>query len=313
MRDAATKITKNAGGAAFGFIIGCNQIGRWSGVATVLAQRAGATGGAVGLIEGMDFTTGEYVYGGDAYTAGVELLVAMNGDGAVFPGSLSINAPQARSFITQGAAGMIIQGPWNVPIWEAQAPAFDFGVSPAPAPDGMLENPVWVSQLPNAANMMWLNKAAKNPAYVGDFFRWLGSPDGQIVYAAVVSSSDPAIFPDASAKANLSERALAMINMAEKYVRISPNPFIRNPEIGKVAAAYVDPTPNMAQAVQGLFAGQLSDVRKTLQGVADARNKALDDAITKAKTNGANVSRDDFVFANWEVTEDYSPAKYDAL
>ena len=26
---------------------------------------------------------------------------------------------------------MIIQGPWNVPIWEATAPDFDFGVSPA--------------------------------------------------------------------------------------------------------------------------------------------------------------------------------------
>lgn len=313
MRDAAAKITKNAGGASFGFIIGGNQIGRWGNIATVLAQRAGASVGAVGLLEGFDFTTGEYVYGGDEYVSGVELLLAMKSDGTVFPGALSINAPQARSFITQGAAGMIIQGPWNIPIWEAQNPTFDFGVSPAPAPEGMLENPVWVSQLPNAANMIWLNRSARNPAYVGDFFRWLGSAEGQVVYASVVSSSDPAIFPEASAEANLSERALAMINMAEKYVRISPNPSIRNPEVGKVAVAYVDPTPNMAQAVQGLFAGQLSDVRQTLQGVADARNKALDDAIAKARTDGANVSREDFVFTNWQPSEDYGPANYSAL
>ena len=86
MRDAAAKITKNAGGRAFGFIIGGNQVQRWSGVATKLAQRGGATVGATGLLEGMDFATGEYVFGSDEYVAGVELLLAMNADGSVFPG-----------------------------------------------------------------------------------------------------------------------------------------------------------------------------------------------------------------------------------
>ena len=81
-----------------------------------------------------------------------------------------------------------------------------------------------------------------------------------------------------------------------------------------MAAAYVDPTPNLAQAVQGLFAGQLTDVKATLQAAADARNKALDDAIAKAKAAGAEVSRDDFVFANWQpMAKDYGPADYAAL
>jgi multiple sugar transport system substrate-binding protein len=310
MRDAAAKITKNSRRRAFGFIIGGNQVLRWGSVATVLAQRAGATVGSNGLLEGMNLKTGEYVYGSDAYVAGVELLLAMNSDGSVFPGSLGINAPQARAFIAQGAAGMIIQGPWNVPIWEAEAPGFDFGVSPAPAPAGMNDAPVWVQQLPNSANMMWLNARAKNPAYVGDFFSWLGSLDGQIAYAKVASSADPAIFPEALARADLSEQAIAMINMAQKFVRIAPNPFVRNPELAKVAAAYVDPTPNLSQAVQGLFAGQLMGVKETLQSVADARNKALDDAIAKAKAAGANVSRADFVFSSWNPEVDFGPADY---
>lgn len=313
MRDAAAKITRNSGGA-FGFIIGGKQVPRWGGTATMLAQRAGATVGSNGLLEGLDLTTGEFAYGGDEYVSGVELLLAMNDDGSVFPGSLTIIAPQAREFMTQGAAGMIVQGPWNVPIWEANAPNFNFGVSPGPCPEeSMNDNPVWVLQVANSANMMWLNKAAKNPAYAGDFFRWLGSMEGQIAYANVASSADPAIFPEASAQAQLSDRAKAMIKMAENFVRVAPNPFVRNPELSKVAAAYVEPTPNLSQSVQGLFAGQLKGVKQTLQGVADARNKALDDAIAKAKSGGAKVSREDFVFANWTPSQDYGQAEYDAL
>ena len=161
--------------------------------------------------------------------------------------------------------------------------------------------------------MMWLNAKAKNPAYVGDFFHWFGSLEGQTAYANVGSCGDPAIFPDASAKANLSERAHAMLDMAQKYVRISPNPFVRNPALSKVAAAFLAPTPTLSQAIQGLFAGQLSDPKATLKKVEDAHNKALDDAIAKAKAGGAKVSRDDFVFADWDPNKDFGPADYAKL
>ncbi len=314
MRDAAKKITENSGGRSFGFIIGGNQLGRWGDSVTMLAQRAGAKVGNSALIQGLDFATGEYAFGSDEYVAAVELLLAMRDDGSVFPGVLTINAPQAREFITQGAAGMIIQGPWNVPIWEATAPQFDFGVSPGPVPTAdQQNNPVYVAQLPNTGNMMWLNKAAKNPHQAAAYFAWLGSLDGQVAYANVASCADPAIFPETIALADLSERAVQMLNMAERLVRIAPNPMIANPDLSKVAAAYVDPTPNLSQAIQGLFAGQLTDVRKTLTGVADARNKALDDAIAVAKAAGANVSREDFAFAAWDSSRDFTNDDYAAL
>jgi multiple sugar transport system substrate-binding protein len=50
-----------------------------------------------------------------------------------------------------------------------------------------------------------------------------------------------------------------------------------------------------------------------LQGLTDARNKALDDAIAKAKTDGAKIDRADFVFSNWNPSEDYGPSQYAEL
>ena len=314
MRDAAKKMTEGSGGRSFGFIIGGAQEQRWGDVATMLAQRGGATVGNTGLLQGMDLKTGQFAFDHDAYVAGVELLLAMRDDGSVFPGCLTIIAPQAREFITQGAAGMIIQGPWNVPIWEATAPSFKFGVSPGPAPDeASLDNPIWVMQLPNSANMMWLNAKAKNPQYAGDIFHWLGTVEGQVAYANVASSADPAIFPESIKLAKLSDRAKIMLKMAEDRVRVAPNPLVRQPGLSKVAAAYVDPTPNLAQAVQGLFSGQLSGVKATLKKASDARNKALDTAIAKAKAAGAGVSRDDFVFTSWDPSRDFGPADYAKL
>ena len=208
------------------------------------------------------------------------MLLGLRDDGSVFPGVMSLIAPQARDFMTQGAAGMIIQGPWNVPIWERTAPDFDFGVSPLAAPDeAAFGNPVFQATLVNTGNMMWMNRQAKNPAYVGGYFRWLGTVEGQTAYANVGMCGDPALFPETIGTATLTPRAVAMLKMAEDRVRVHPNPFVRNPEMTKVAANYTDPTPNLAQAVQGLFAGQLTDVKATLQGVADRQNKALDEAF----------------------------------
>nr|WP_272209615.1 hypothetical protein [Marinicella sp. W31]MDC2875433.1 hypothetical protein [Marinicella sp. W31] len=44
-----------------------------------------------------------------------------------------------------------------------------------------------------------------------------------------------------------------------------------------------------------------------------ATNKALDAAFKTAKDNGANVSRDDLVFPNWDPSKDYVASDYEAL
>jgi len=153
--------------------------------------------------------------------------------------------------------------------------------------------------------MMFINAKAKNPLYAAEVFRIMGTLDGQIAWADAVGPSDPAIFPEANEKAKLSPRARDVIALQTDQVRATPVPYSRND--GFVAAARLnkEPTPNLAQTVQGLFSGQLSGVKESLKTLKDAMNKALDRALAAANAKGANVKREDLVYSYWDPTKDH--------
>lgn len=312
MRDCAMKITQNKKGRAFGFIIGGNQVARWGDCVRTMASMAGTITGDTGFFYGVDFTTGEPAFDSDEFVGAVELLLAMKADGSVFPGVLSLNAPQARAMMPQGAAGLILQGPWNIPAWERESPNFNFGIAPTPGPEGATGNLI-IPQLGAAGNTMWLYKNSQNPQIAADIFHYLGTPEGQVTWGQYVGVGDPPIFPAARAAAKVSERSSQALAMFEKFIKIGPNPLVRNPAMGEVAKVYREPTPNLSQTVQGLFTGQLSGVKEQLTKVNDATNAALDAAFAEAKAAGADVSRDQLVFGNWRPDQDYVAADYAAL
>jgi multiple sugar transport system substrate-binding protein len=304
-RIAAKQITTSSKGQKFGLILGGNQAGRWSANLIALAHRAGAACGTSGFMTGVDYRTGDIVVDSAEFVAAMELLMAIRDDGSMFPGVMSINAPQARAFIAQGAAGMILQGPWNVPIWEASAPSFDFGLAKTPAPAGK-DGKTIIDALPSAANTMFINAAAKNPLFAADVFHYLGTLQGQIAWANVVGPTDPAIFPQAAEQATLSQRSKDVMRIQAEQVRVGPIVFSRTAGFVQVDKLYKEPTPNLAQTAQGLYTGQLTRVKDSLKKLKDAMNVALDKAVAAAKAEGATVARADLVYADWNPDKDYA-------
>lgn len=312
-REAARKVTELNAGKAYGFIIGGNQANRWADVTRSLAQMAGRPCGDSSIGLGLDFRTGEPVFDSDEFVAAVELLLAMKADGSVFPGVMSLNAPQARAMMAQGAAGLILQGPWNVPTWERENPDFDFGIGPTPAPAGVSGNHLIVGALAAGAGTMFINAKSKNAGIAADVFHYLGTEEGQTAWGNVVGPSDPPLFPAAAAASKMSERSKSALAMFEDLVRVGPNPFARNPQLSEVAKAYQEPTANLALTVQGLFTAQSAGIKEQLTTLVSETNKALDAAFKAAQLAGAKVSRDDLVFANWQPDKDYVAADYAAL
>ncbi len=65
----------------------------------------------------------------------------LNADGSIFPGSMSLNDAEAWSQFPQGVAGMILEGPWDIPQWQRENPDFQFGVASQPIPNGDVNAP----------------------------------------------------------------------------------------------------------------------------------------------------------------------------
>jgi multiple sugar transport system substrate-binding protein len=81
---------------------------------------------------------------------------------------------------------------------------------------------------------------------------------------------------------------------------------VKNADVFKVFEALQPVTPNLNDTLVGLFTGDLTNAKQAMTDLQDRMNAALDDAIKTAKQRGANVSRDDFVFADWDPTQDYT-------
>lgn len=306
-RAAAQAVTEQGQGNYYGLIIEGNQTGRWSTTISELARLGGAVAGSSNI----DWRTGEYIYTSDQYVAAIELLLALRDDGSVFPGSLSLNAPQARAQMPQGVAGMILQGPVNIPQWQRENPEFAFGVASLPIP--ARDAPALLTYDPGMRAPFFVYAESPNQTIAGDILSYLGTLEGQTVWGAFVGLSEPPIFPEARqalADDPLTRKALELY---DQQLRLGPEPSVRNPDAQLVYLEMTSLTPDVGTTIQGIYAGQLSDPRAAMQDLQDRSEAELERAIASAQTKGAQVSRDDWVFSNWDPTRDYTEEDYAAL
>lgn len=304
-RTAARKITEKGQGKYYGYIIGGQQTGRWGQVVTNLGQLAGGAGGT------FDWRTGEYTFTSDAILGAIDLLLGLQSDGSIFPGSLGLNAPKARGQFPMGAAGMIMQGTWNIPQWIADAPDFDFGVARPPEADP--SKATYIAYDPGPSIPMWVNAASKYPEIAGDMFHYFGSEEGQRVFATITNGSDRPMLDSAIEAADLDDRVRTSYSFFDDQMRVQPSPSVRNPDVEQVLLEQRGLSPDFGETIQGLVAGQINDPKAAMQDLQDRANAELDRATKAAQDKGAQVSRDDWVFPNWDPSKDYSKADYDAL
>ena len=303
-REAARKVTENGKGQYYGFIVGGGQVNRWLSMVDGLVQFAGKEHGFVFSVP-IDFRTGEVSIYNDEAVGAVELLLAMRDDGSFFPGDMNLNAPQARSFMPQGGAAMMLQGPWNVTGWERENPDYDFGVASAPGPQGDARGHFTAEAVAQRTGTMFIYAKSAHPEIAADIFHHLGSLEGQVDIGNWFGVANSPVFPKAMELASISERSKKTQAILNEDVRIGPNPYVSNGDLGVVAEIYRGPAQDLGATVQGLFTGQITDIRGSLQQLQDETERALDAAFAEAAAQGAKVSRDDLVFPDWDPSADY--------
>ena len=136
---------------------------------------------------------------------------------------------------------------------------------------------------------------------------------GQIYWAQTVGAADPAVNPTAVAKAGLTGQSAKALAMFNENLLVGPNPIVRNKDVGLVAAKTRVPDPSLALVIQGLYTGQIKGVEQALKDCNQRYEDELDRAVEEARAEGANVTRDDWVFPNWDIYSNYGADKYTEL
>jgi len=311
-RAVAKKLTQQGSGKYYGVIIEGNQADRWAAHVRTFAQPAGAIGASAGgSIQDMNLKTGEFNFASDQYLAAIDLLLALKVDGSVFPGSLSLNGPQARAQMAQGVAGMILQGPFNIPQWKTENPDFHFGVARTPVPNNAA--PVPQMYTPGGGEFFWVYAKSEHPAIAGDIFSYFGSAAGQTAALSITGGARQSVFAQANAAAQLDPRAKQANDIFDQTLHLGPDPNVRNPEWAHVELERKTVTPDFGTTIQGIYTGHISNAKQAMLDLKDRADKELDRAIKAAQAKGASVSRDDLVFPNWDPTKDYTDGDYAAL
>lgn len=303
LREAAKKAT--AAGKP-GLLITGDHL---SMVAMYLANSAGWRGNT----EGMDMRTGTYTFAAQEFLDAVELMKSLVADNSVIPGYLTLKDKDGRAQFPAGNAALTFNGPWDIRAWKQQSADFDFGLHAVPSPKG---DPYVVPFREVGANLTWVYARTKAKEVAGVVMAYLGSLAGQTKMVELTGGTLMSIIPDANSKAEaslLDPHAKTAADLARSYMRACPQLEIRTPDAGKVRLELKASEPDIKSIMQGVFSGQISDVKAALTDLDSRLNKAMDEAFAAAKAKGANVSRDMLAFPNWDPAKEYAKADYDAL
>lgn len=328
-RKATKKITKQGHGQYYGVMLSLAQPAINAAQVSSLAYRAGMPAMLDPAGGYLNQKTGDYSnYTSEEYLAVIDLYRALKSDGSVFPGSASLQAPEAYHRMPQGVAGTIIGGSWIFVEWQQQNSGFKFGVAREPVPGSGKPLPVGYSPA-NTTDAYWLYAKSKVKDVAGDILHYLGSPEGQIVWSELVVVATPPVFPHIlSSGKPLVKKSISLAHQlglkpkstaAQKAIELSnqmllyPDPVVRNPDVTKVYENLQAVSPLFGEVVQSIFVGDIKNPKKGMKDLRDRSERALDDAIKAAQKQGAKVSRDDFAFPNWNPRKNYTKQDYAKL
>ena len=173
-----------------------------------------------------------------------------------------------------------------------------------------LDTPAFTYSLPKSGDF-WISAQSEHPEHCAAILQQFTSEDYQIRLAERMDQ--PPLNLDTVAKADVHHTYTKCMDLFRDIVRLSPDPLVKNPAVAEVQSRMNDVRPNLGEIVQGAVAGEVSDIRGTLQDYADKLSAERENALAEAQDDGFEVSLDDWVFPNWEPSEDYTADQYSQM
>ncbi|MDR6880580.1 extracellular solute-binding protein [Bacillus sp. 3255] len=305
-RDYARKITAAGKGKYYGIIEGGKQSNRWL---STLREWSSLGGSGLNGSAPVSLVTKQPTYDSQPVLDLFALFKGLAQDGSFHPKTMSISAPEARALFAQDQAGFIIQGAWNVGVWNKDNPQLDYGVMAPPLPESGLKG-----SIPVTSNSAWIGLSAKSKhpkeaaLYLKEFY------GGDFFQAKRVESGDSfSVVKGVNEKYAKAPQLKAYYDIVQQYGRMIPDPSVRNPDTAAIFAEFKDVHPDAGEILSAVVAGAMKDEKSALALYSKQLGTAWNSAIEAAKGKGAKVSGSDFEFPNWDPMKNYTADDYKAL
>ena len=249
-----------------------------------------------------DYRTGEFTFSSDeCYKTVLNGLVTMADESLIHPASLSLSIDDegARALFAEDGFAHLVAGEWVIAGWEQTHPDFtSYTATHLPFPGGEPE-----SYFGATVGGQWfaVNADTDVPEAAWEFFKFLHSPEAGAIWARngnglVLNTPQPY---DEFA----SNDAFEYVFNSTDLVRTLPEPTIRTPALAQVQQTLIGPSPD--DMLVGVLSGQLSDVDAALADLDARKMQALTTGLADAQAAGVDVSMDDYLFPDWNPTENY--------
>ena len=257
----------------------------------------------------IDYSTGEYNYDSDAMMEFFYWMTRMWDEGLIHPSSVNFNMKQARERWAVGEAAYLIDGIYNVGITKKNfdPELSDIAVCEPVSADGQ---PYMIYKWPMVGGY-YISKNCDNVEVATDMILSMIEDDIMLEMANV--QDNPPVNTSVIADADVHETYLQSCDIFNRTIGLKPFPVAKNPDAEKVYAEMKTISPSPIEILNGYFSGAITDWEAALHEYNDKMIAERDRAIEKVRSNGYDVSLDDWVFPNFAYGESYTADKYQEL
>lgn len=298
LREMAKKITIAGKGEYYGLAMTGKPAHDLERTALPLASTLGLSTGNT-----FDWKTGKWAYDNPRWIQLYEFLKALKDDGSFFPGFASMDKTLARTYFAQNKAAFFMDGLWLPATFVSMGyPNLNYGVAPPPVPDNGREGYCYL--IPTAVPMWYMSSQTKYPKEAWKVMSFFYSDEYQrkfvennFGYSPLKNFKNDKYVQDPHLK--------EIIKMAPDISRLGVIPTIRNP---KASLPIFNTVNTVHPTIWELMTSALMGEGDFKIGAAELNKKLTD--IFESQLKEANLSKNDFIFKNWDPIKDYTIDMY---
>lgn len=232
----------------------------------------------------------------------IDFFEELERENVIHPNYFSTQRSQAAAQWAAGQSAFLFDGSWRLSEILKKYD-INFGIAMLPAKNG--GNAYW-GVAGGSQNAFVVSKNSDSVELAVDFFEYLTENYYPLLLKnaidltpvpAINNNEDNHVYPEFQ----------RLVELTYQGTKVIPSPVKKNAdelETVTALAGMSSKTP-FGPTIQGFLSGEKLDVSAYLEEYAAEQNEFLVEALEEAKDNGADVSKDNWIFRDWEKTEDY--------